>query len=247
DRFVPDPEKVEHLITSTTKAMVLNYPSNPTGVLFPDPVLQELARIAEEHDLLVVSDEIYDKLLYDGLKFTPFASLPGMKQRTILVNGVSKTYAMTGLRIGYLACARAEVVKAAANIQSQSTSNPNNTGQAAAVEALKGPQEEVYRMRDIFQYRRDLMAEGIDQIEGLSLARPDGAFYAFVNTSQCAGPNNIADSTDFARYLLERHYVASVPGEPFGSVEHVRLSFATSEEMIKEGLRRIRLACQELK
>jgi aspartate aminotransferase len=246
DRFVPDPERVEYLITPATKAMVVNYPSNPTGVLFPGTVLEDLAKIAEKHDLLVVSDEIYDKLLYDGLTFTPFASLPGMKERTILVNGVSKTYAMTGLRIGYLACARTDVVKAATNIQSQSTSNPNNTGQAGALEALVGPQDEVYRMRDIFQYRRDLMAGGIDEIPGLSLVKPDGAFYAFVNISQCTGQNNIADSTDFARYLLEEHHVAGVPGEPFGSVEHIRLSFATSEEMIQEGLRRIRLACQNL-
>ncbi|MEW6141274.1 MAG: pyridoxal phosphate-dependent aminotransferase [Thermodesulfobacteriota bacterium] len=245
-RFIPDPEEVESLITKKTKAMVLNYPSNPTGVLFPLDMLNKLASVADRHDLLVISDEIYDKLLYDGHTFTPFSRLPGMKERTILINGVSKTYAMTGLRIGYLACTLPDVVKAATNIQSQSTSNPNNTGQAAAYEALVGPQDEVWRMRDIFQRRRDLMIGGINDIPGLSAVTPDGAFYAFVNTSAFSGKHGIADSTDFARYLLEKHHVACVPGEPFGSADHIRLSFATSEDTIREGLKRMRKACEEL-
>ena len=246
NRFVPDPEEVESLITPKTRAMVLNYPSNPTGVLFSDHVLNELARLADKHDLVVISDEIYDKLLYDGLRFAPFATFPGMMHRTILVNGVSKTYAMTGLRVGYLACTQIDLVKAATNIQSQSTSNPNNTGQAAALEALTGPQDEVRRMRDIFQLRRDIMVSAINAIPGLSVVKPDGAFYAFVDTSSFFGRTNIASSTDFARYLLEKHHVACVPGEPFGSEKHIRLSFATSEEAIREGIERIRTACQEL-
>jgi len=246
NRFVPDPDRVESLITPATKMMLVNSPSNPTGVLYPREVLLELARVAEKHDLLVMSDEIYDKLLFDSLTYTPFASLPGMKDRTVMVNGVSKTYAMTGLRIGYLACTRPDVVKAAENIQSQSTSNPSNTSQAAAVEALTGPQEEVERMRSVFEARRNLMVEGINQIPGLSMVRPDGAFYAFVNTAHFSGKTHIADSTDFAKYLLERHHVACVPGAPFGSARHIRLSFATSEEVIRKGLDRIRLACQEI-
>lgn len=246
DRFVPDPDEVESLITPKTKAMVLNYPSNPTGVLFPEHVLNQLASLADKHDLLVISDEIYDKLLYDGLTFAPFATFPGMKDRTVLINGVSKTYAMTGLRVGYLACTRIDIVKAATNIQSQSTSNPNNTGQAAAFEALTGPQDEVHRMRDIFQLRRDIMVNAINDIPGLSVVMPDGAFYAFVDTSSFSGRRNIASSTDFARYLLEKHHVACVPGEPFGSGSHIRLSFATSEDSIREGIERIRKACQEL-
>lgn len=246
DRFVPDPDRVRSAITSATKAMVVNSPSNPTGVLYPQDVQEGLAALADEHDLMVISDEIYDKLLYDGKKFTPFASFPGMKDRTIMINGVSKTYAMTGLRIGYLASPRTDVVKAAANIQSQSTSNPNNTGQAAAVEALTGPQDEVARMRDIFEKRRDFMIQGVEAIDGLSVVKPDGAFYAFVNTSTFAGSKDVADSTDFAQYLLERHHVACVPGGPFGSLDHIRLSFATNEEVIEEGLNRIRTACQEL-
>src|SRR5271157_354014 len=246
NRFVPEPQEVESRITSSTKAILINSPSNPTGVIYPRQVLEKLAELADKHDLLVISDEIYDKLVYDGHTSTPFAKLPGMKDRTILVNGVSKTYAMTGLRIGYLACTRTELVKAATDIQSQSTSNPNSTAQAAAVEALIGPQDEVKRMREIFERRRNLMVSEIAKIPQLSLVKPSGAFYAFVNTSKLCGKKDVADSTDVARYLLERHHVACVPGGPFGSEDHIRLSFTTSEEMILNGLERIRAACAEL-
>jgi aspartate aminotransferase len=209
--------------------------------------MKALAELAEKHDLLVISDDIYDKLIYDKLSFMPFASLPGMKERSIVVNGVSKTYAMTGLRIGYMACARPELVKATTNIQSQSTSNPSNTAQAAAVEALVGPQEEVSRMRDIFESRRNLMMEGINQIPGLSAVKPDGAFYVFLNVSAFLGKNGVENSTDFASYLLERHQVAAVPGGPFGSDGHIRLSFATGDDTIRKGLERIAKACSELR
>jgi len=246
NRFVPDPARVESLITSATKAILINSPSNPTGVLYPDETLRQLAVLADKHDLLVISDEIYDKLLYDGRKFSPFARFPGMLERTILVNGVSKTYAMTGLRIGYLASKNLDVVKAATNIQSQSTSNPNNTAQAAAVEALTGPQDDVERMRAIFERRRNLMVDKISETGSLSVVKPDGAFYAFVNTAKLFGRNNMSDSTDIARYLLERHHVACVPGGAFGSEDHIRLSFATSDEEITRGMDRIRTACEEL-
>jgi aspartate aminotransferase len=246
ENFVPDPSTVASLITPRTKVMLLNTPSNPTGMLYPMEVLKGLADLAEKHDLVVVSDEIYDKLLYDGRTFKPFATLPGMMDRTITVNGVSKTYAMTGFRIGYLAFTRPEVVKAITDIQSQSTSNPNNTAQAAATEALRGPQEEVGRMRDIFERRRNLMVEKIREIPQLSLVSPDGAFYAFVNTSKLHGRNNMNNSTDVTQYLLERHFVACVPGGAFGSEDHIRLSFATGDEVILKGLERIEKACKEL-
>jgi aspartate aminotransferase len=246
NRFVPDPDEVEASITSKTKAILLNTPSNPTGVLYPRSLLERLAQMAEKHDLLVISDEIYDKLIYDGNTFTPFATLPGMKDRTVTVNGVSKTYAMTGFRIGYLACPRLDLVKAATNIQSQSTSNPTSTAQAAATEALNGPQEEVGRMREIFQKRRDLMVDLINGTNGLSVLKPDGTFYAFVNTSELYGKGGISDSSDIARHLLETQHVACVPGGPFGSEDHVRFSFATSDEMIKKGFDRIREACEKL-
>lgn len=246
-RFLPDPKDVEALITPKTTAMLINSPSNPTGIIYPQEVMKALAELAEKHDLLVISDDIYDKLIYDKLSFKPFASLPGMKERSIVVNGVSKTYAMTGLRIGYMACARPELVKATTNIQSQSTSNPSNTAQAAAVEALVGPQEEVSRMRDIFESRRNLMMDGINQIPGLSAIKPDGAFYVFLNVSAFLGKNGIENSTDFASYLLERHQVAAVPGGPFGSDGHIRLSFATGDDTIRKGLERIAKACSELR
>ncbi|MBI5571015.1 MAG: pyridoxal phosphate-dependent aminotransferase [Desulfomonile tiedjei] len=246
DGFVPDPAVVESLITSRTTAMLLNSPSNPSGVSYPQDVLVKLAELADKHDLLVISDEIYDKLLYDNHSFTPFATLPGAKNRTVTVNGVSKTYAMTGLRIGYLACPRPELVKAATDIQSQSTSNPSNPAQAAAVEALNGPQDGVLQMRDIFERRRNLMMDEIAKIPGLRATRPDGAFYVFLNISQFVGKGGIADSTGFAQYLLDRYAVAAVPGGPFGSEDHIRLSFATSEECILKGMDRIRKACAEL-
>jgi aspartate aminotransferase len=246
DGFVPDPERVRPLLTSRTKAMLINSPSNPSGTVYPEAVLRKLAEIAEQHDLLVISDEIYDKLIYDGMRFTSFASIHGMKDRCVLINGVSKTYAMTGFRIGYMACPRKELVKAATDIQSQSTSNPSNTAQAAAVEALTGPQDEVSTMRQIFERRRDLMVAEINSIPGIFVVKPPGAFYAFVNTSQLAGRTNIADSTDVANYLLKRHHVASVPGGPFGSDYHIRLSFTTSDDVILEGMKRIRKAFQEL-
>ncbi|MEW6351163.1 MAG: pyridoxal phosphate-dependent aminotransferase [Thermodesulfobacteriota bacterium] len=246
DGFIPDPSRVEASVRPSTAALLLNCPSNPTGVLYPPQIMAELARIAERHNLLVISDDIYDKLVYDGRPYTPFASLPGMQGRTVLVNGVSKTYAMTGLRIGYLASQNSRLVKAVANIQSQSTSNPSNTAQAAATEALNGPQDEVAQMHDVFEKRRNLMAEGIGQIPRLSLVKPAGAFYAFVNTGAYSGKNGIADSGDFAAYLLERHHVSCVPGGAFGSDQHVRLSFATDEQTIAKGLERIAAACREL-
>ena len=244
--LIPSAEDAESRITSATKVMLINTPSNPTGVLYPLDLMEKLAALAEKHDLLVISDDIYDKMIFDGKKFTPFASLPGMKDRTVMLNGVSKTYAMTGWRIGYLASTKVDLVKAATNIQSQSTSNPASTAQAAAVEALTGPQDEVDRMREIFEGRRNLMKSEIDNIPGLSLVKPDGTFYAFVNTSSYHGKGDIKGSTDFARYLLENHHLACVPGEPFGSDDHVRLSFATSDEIIRKGLDRIRKACSEL-
>ncbi len=244
--FVPDPEITASLVTPSTKAMLINSPSNPSGVVYPDSVMEELAEIAEAHDLLVISDEIYDKLIYDNRKFTPFASIAGMKDRTVTVNGVSKTYAMTGLRIGYLATTNAQIVRAATDIQSQSTSNPSNPSQAAAAEALLGSQDEVIQMRQIFEQRRNVMINRLLDIASISLVKPGGAFYVFANISAFLGKKGVMNSTDFSKYLLDRHHVACVPGGPFGFDEYVRLSFASSEEVIAKGLDRIRVACQEL-
>jgi len=244
--FEPEIESISERISPATKAIILNYPSNPTGVMYSRKFLEKLAELVERKDLLVISDEIYDKLLFDGRRYTPFATIPGMKSHTVTVNGVSKTYAMTGFRIGYLATDSMEIVKATTNIQSQSTSNPSSTAQAAAAEALTGPQTEVIEMRSIFERRRDLMVELVNQVPELSLVTPQGAFYVFVNISYFLGSKGITGSSDFAAYLLENHYVACVPGGPFGSDEHIRLSFATKEDVIVEGMKRIKTACDEL-
>jgi len=246
EAFVPNIEVVRSLVTPRTKAMIVNSPSNPSGTVYPPSTLSELADLAVQHDLMVISDEIYDKLLYDNLTFAPFPTFKGMKERCILVNGVSKTYAMTGFRIGYMAAANKSIIKAATDLQSQSTSNPSNPAQAAAVEALQGPQDEVAAMRSIFEKRRNLMVSLIDEIEGISVTKPRGAFYAFVNVAALFGKNGINDSNDMAAYLLEKHHVACVPGGAFGSSNHIRLSFATSEKNIVEGMRRIKEACREL-
>lgn len=244
--FEPEIDAVARRISPETKAIVLNYPSNPTGIMYSTEFLEQLARLVEANNLMVISDEIYDKLLFDGRKYTPFANVPGMKSRTVTVNGVSKTYAMTGLRIGYLAADNVDIVKATTNIQSQSTSNPSNTAQAAAVEALSGPQSEVAEMRGIFERRRDMMTDLVNQIPGLSMIKPHGAFYAFINISEFIGKKGISGSSDLAGYLLEKHHVACVPGGPFGSDDHIRLSFATKEDIIAEGMKRIGSACAEL-
>lgn len=247
ENFEPDPKLMESLVTAKTKAIVINSPSNPTGIMYSKKALEQIAEVAQKHDLIVISDEIYDKLLYDNLSFTAFATLPGMFERTITVNGVSKTYAMTGLRIGYLATPLTEIVKAATNIQSQSTSNPSNPAQAAALEALSGPQDDVAKMRAIFEKRRNLMVRLINEIPELSIMTPQGAFYAFVNTSKLNGMAGIKNSTDFAQLLLDKYHVACVPGGPFGSEDHIRLSFATSDSVIEEGMRRISAACKDLR
>ncbi|MFH0821491.1 MAG: pyridoxal phosphate-dependent aminotransferase [Pseudomonadota bacterium] len=246
DNFVPDLNDIEAKITSRTKAIIVNSPSNPTGVLYPESFQRGLADLAHRHDLVVISDEIYDKLLYDNLKFVPFATLPGMKERTVTVNGVSKTYAMTGFRIGYLASPLINLVKAATDIQSQSTSNPSSTAQAAAEQALKGPQDDVAVMASVFEKRRDLMINELGKIQGLRTVRPDGAFYAFVNVAQFLGRHGVNDSNDMARYLLETKHVACVPGGPFGSENHIRLSFAIDDQTIIKGIDRISGALKEL-
>lgn len=246
NNLAPKIEDLKEKISPATKAILLNTPSNPTGILYSENLMEQIAEVAEKNDLLVISDDIYDKLLYDGKTYKPFAAFKGMKDRTIMVNGVSKTYAMTGWRIGYLASPIKEIVKAATNIQSQSTSNPTSTAQAAAVEALTASQDEVTRLRDIFESRRDVMVEEIGKIPGLKLIKPDGAFYAFVNVSGYFGKSGINGSTDFAAYLLEKQLLACVPGEAFGSDDHIRLSFALDEETIREGVKRLADACKEI-
>ncbi|HID57029.1 TPA: pyridoxal phosphate-dependent aminotransferase [Candidatus Poribacteria bacterium] len=244
------PDEVRSKVTSKTKAIILNSPANPTGTVYPEEFLRGIGELAVEADFYIISDEIYEKLIYDGLKHVSVAALSEtFKERTILVNGVSKSYAMTGWRIGY-AAGPEEVIGAMSRIQSHSTSNPTSISQMAALAALKGDQGEVERMRREFERRRDLICSKLDEIDGISYVRPQGAFYVFPNVSAYFGKRLrgkiINGSLDFAEAMLESANVALVPGVAFGDDECVRLSFATSEEMIEEGLNRIKRALDEV-
>ena len=230
-------------ITEHTRAVVLNSPSNPTGGIYTKEELSELASVFEEKNIAVVSDEIYEKLIYDGNEFVSIASLSEkMKDLTIIVNGVSKTYSMTGWRIGYTISDSA-VAKAMGNMQSHATSNPNSIAQKAALAAIEGTYDDVETMKEAFVERRDYMYSKINEINGLSCLKPSGAFYVLVNISKLFGKtvngHLIKTASDFANYLLEDEMVAVVPCEGFGADEYIRLSYAISIEDIKKGLDRI--------
>jgi len=236
DDFILDPDKFEQAITAKTKVLLLASPSNPTGAVYHKNVLEKIAEICVKHNILVVSDEIYEKLIYDG-EHVSIASLGDeIKKRTIVVNGVSKSYSMTGWRIGYCA-AEEEIIAAASNLQDHSTSNPNSIAQKAAVEALTGGEETVGMMRIEFEKRRDIMVELVNDIKGFHADPPAGAFYLFVDVSKAPG---YSGSNDFCTRLLEKALVACIPGSAFGEDNYIRLSFATSETNIRKGLERIK-------
>ena len=250
DNFVLTPEALEAAITPKTKALILNSPSNPTGFAYDRRALEKVAEIACRKNIMVVSDEIYEKLVYDGAVHVSVAALgKEIRDRTVVVNGLSKSHAMTGWRIGYAAGPRA-VIKAMTNIQSQSTSNPNSIAQKAAVEALSGPQESVTAMRKEFDARRRFLVSALNAIPGLSCRAPTGAFYAFPNCAKLygkkAGDRPISSSADLALYLLDEARVAVVPGSAFGDDNHIRLSYATSMENLKKGAQRIADALAKL-
>jgi aspartate aminotransferase len=243
DSFMIRPEALEEHITRKSKALILNSPSNPTGLTYTRKTLEAIASICLRHDILVVSDEIYEKLIYNGTEHVSIASLGReIRERTVLVNGLSKSYAMTGWRIGYTAGPK-EVIRAMTNIQSQSTSNPNSIAQKAAIAALTGPQESVARMRDEFDRRRKYLIEGLNSMPDISCLTPTGAFYAFPNTSRLYGRSVngriIASSSDLALYLLEEARIALVHGQPFGDDNYIRISYATSMENIQKGVERM--------
>jgi len=249
--FKLTPEQLEEAITPRTKALILNYPSNPTGASYTREELEKLAEVALKHDIWVISDEIYDKIIYDGFKHVPLASLsPQVKARTLLVNGVSKTYSMTGWRIGWVA-GNKDVVAAMNKLQSQSTSNPTSIAQSAAYAALTGPQDCVTEMVKAFKERRDYIVQRLNAMEGVSCFNPQGAFYVFPSFAglygKSYGDRVINSSLDFADYLLNEFKVAIVPGVAFGEDKGARLSYATSMEAIKKGLDRIEEAIGKLK
>ncbi|MBI5525927.1 MAG: pyridoxal phosphate-dependent aminotransferase [Deltaproteobacteria bacterium] len=250
DGFVLLPEAFEAAVTPRTKALILNSPSNPTGSAYDRKALERVADVACRRNVFVISDEIYEKLVYDGAEHASIASLSKeMRERTLVVNGLSKSHAMTGWRIGYAAGPK-PVIKAMTDIQSQSTSNPNSIAQKAAVEALAGPQDSVAAMRTEFDARRRFLVDALNSLPGLSCRTPNGAFYAFPNCSRLygkrAGDRKIAGSSDLAIYFLEEARVALVPGSAFGDGAFVRLSYATSMENVKKGVERIREALSRL-
>jgi aspartate aminotransferase len=250
ERFKLSAKKLENAVTHKTKAVVLNSPSNPTGLAYDKKTLEEIAAVAVKHKLYVISDEIYEKLIYDGFQHFSIASLgPEIKDLTIVVNGVSKSHAMTGWRIGYAAGPQ-DVITAMANIQSQCTSNPTSISQKAAVEALRGPQDFIQVMISEFDKRRKYMVERLNRITGMSCLMPVGAFYAFPRVSPLFGKSVngklIRNSSDLAAYLLEEAKVALVSGDAFGADAYMRLSYATSMEIIVKGLDRIELAVNKL-
>lgn len=236
-------DKLEKAITNKTKAIIINSPSNPTGMIYSEEELRAVADLAVSKGIYIVSDEIYEKLIYDGYKHVSIASFNDkIKDLTIVVNGVSKSYAMTGWRIGYTA-SNEQIAKIMGNVQSHATSNPNSIAQKAALAALEGPQEIIDIMAAEFVKRRDYMVDRINSINGLSCIKPNGAFYVMMNISKLIGKELggvvIKGSDSFADVLLEKANVALVPGSGFGTDIHVRLSYVTSMENITEGLNRI--------
>ena len=236
---------------SLRRVLLLNSPSNPTGAAYPDAELGPIADAIEQSDLFVVSDDVYEKFVYDAPRCAHLLALkPGLRDRLLIANSVSKTYAMTGWRVGY-AAAPAAVIKAMETIQSQSTSNPNAMAQAAAVEALTGDQSPVGVMAAEFAKRRNYVVDRLRAMPGISCTLPEGAFYVFPRVSGCFGATwqdtPIASAMDFSLYLLEEAKVALVAGEGFGSPDHVRISYATSMQNLERGLDRMEAAVQRLR
>jgi len=240
--FKMTPEQLEKAITKKSKAVVINSPSNPTGSAYTTEELKAIGEVCLKHQLLIIADEIYDKLTYDGFNAKSIASAsPEIKALTLVVNGVSKSYSMTGWRIGYTAGPK-NIIGAMERIQSQSTSCPVSISLKAAVEALNGDQSSVEIMRKEFERRRDYIVGRLNSMKGVSCFKPQGAFYVFPNIKKLIKKLNIPDSTKFAEFLLDKAKIAVVPGEAFGAPGYIRLSYATSMENIKNGLDRFEQA-----
>ncbi len=243
DNFKVTAEKIEKAITPKTKAVFLNSPSNPTGMLYTKEELEAIARVCVKHDIYVIADEIYYKLVYDKKEFVSFASLgEDVKDITILIHGVSKSYCMTGFRIGYALCNK-KLAKVMTNYLSHSTSNACSLSQVGATEALNGDQTQIDAMVVEFEKRRNYIVERINNIDGVSCLKPEGAFYVLMNMSSFVGKKMygkvIENDSDFAKLFLEKGLVATVPCEGFGAKNLVRWSYATSMEEIKKGIDRL--------
>ena len=250
--FKLQPEDLEAAITDKTKWLILNSPSNPTGSAYSRDEMRALGEVLERHEQVwVLTDDIYEHLVYDGFEFATLAqAVPALYERTLTVNGVSKAYCMTGWRIGF-AGGPAELIKAMSKVQSQSTSNPSSVSQAAAVEALTGPNGFIAEHNEVFKARRDLVVDALNTCAGLACHRPEGAFYVYPSCAGTIGKKTpdgktIASDGDFVTYLLEAEGVAAVQGEAFGLSPYFRISYATATEALEEACRRIKRACEAL-
>lgn len=231
--------QLEEVLSSKTKALILNSPSNPTGMLYSEEELRAIGEACIKHDVLIVSDEIYEKLVYDGNKHISIAQLsPDLKAQTIVINGVSKSHSMTGWRIGY-AAGDATIIKAMTNLASHSTSNPTTTSQYGAIAAYEGDQAPVEHMRQAFEERLNILFEKLNDIPGFKCIKPQGAFYLFPNVKNAAEQTGYEDVDAFTKALLEEAKVAVIPGSGFGSPDNIRLSYATSLDSLEEALKRI--------
>ena len=254
--FLSTAAQIEAVLTPKTKMVIINSPSNPTGAVYAPAALRDIAELCAGRGVYLMSDEIYEKILYAGSEFVSPASFSDeIKKLTITINGFSKAHSMTGWRLGY-AAADLDIVAAMSKIQDQSTSNPTSIAQAAGVEALNGPQDAVETMRQAFGERRDWIVPALNAIPGVECQTPGGAFYVFPNVSSVYGkswtpegdaPRTIGGSDDFAAYLLEKYEVAVIPGSGFGNDANIRLSYATSMKNIQKGVARIAEAVQALK
>jgi aspartate aminotransferase len=250
DGFKIKPEQLKSAITNNTRALIINGPSNPTGTVYSPEELKAIASVLIDENILIITDDIYEKILYTKYPFANIASVESkLKDRTIVVNGVSKAYAMTGWRIGY-AAGPEEIISAVSKIQSQNTSNPTSISQKASVEALNGDQSVVSMMVGEFRKRRDVIVAALNDIPNVKCLLPEGAFYVFPNVSGVYGLSykgkKITSSTQLIDYLLDEANVAAVPGAAFGSDDHIRLSYATSLKNIEEGVKRIKNAIAKL-
>ena len=245
-------DQIKEVLTPNTRAILINTPSNPTGFAYEKSELEAIAEFALENNLLMISDEIYEWIIFDDFKHTSIASLSNEAQKNcVVINGVSKCYAMTGWRIGYIA-ANAEIVKNVQKLQGQSTSGPCSISQAASVEALTGPHDDVLAMVREFEKRRDVMIDQLNSIAGVSCNKPNGSFYSFPDFSALYGKKEprgkvLQGSLDFTEYLLTEKKVAIVPGIAFGADANARMSFASSLDQIEEGVKRIKEAVGLLK
>ena len=247
DNFKLSPEKLKKAITKKTKWIILNSPSNPTGSAYTKSEINELSKILIKHKkIFILSDDIYEHIVYDDFKFFTIAQIQSLKNRTITMNGVSKSYSMTGWRIGYAAGPK-EIIKAMAKIQSQSTSNPTSISQAAAVEALNGTQNFIKVRSNSFKQRRDFVVKSLNSIKGLSCIKPKGAFYVFPNCKNLLGKKTkIKTDKEFVEKLLEKAEVAVVQGSAFGLDGYFRISYATSMSNLEKAMARIKNFCENL-